>query len=59
MENLANKMRPEKLSDIIGQQHLIGENKIIYNLVKNQHLCSLILYGKPGNIKEHKCWFTI
>ncbi len=48
MENLANKMRPEKLSDIIGQQHLIGENKIIYNLVKNQHLCSLILYGKPG-----------
>ena len=48
MENLANKMRPEKLSDIVGQDHLIGENKIIYNLVKNQHLCSLILYGKPG-----------
>ena len=48
MENLANKMRPVKLADIIGQQHIIGENKIISNLVKNQHLCSMILYGKPG-----------
>ena len=48
MENLANKMRPIKLDDVIGQQHLIGENKIISNLVKNKHLCSMILYGKPG-----------
>lgn len=48
MENLANKMRPTKLEDIIGQEHLIGENKIISNLVKNKHLCSMILYGKPG-----------
>ena len=48
MENLANKMRPVKLDDVIGQQHLIGENKIISNLVKNKHLCSMILYGKPG-----------
>ena len=48
MENLANKMRPVKLTDVIGQQHLIGENKIISNLVKNKHLCSMILYGKPG-----------
>ncbi len=48
MENLAKKMRPVKLADIIGQQHIIGENKIISNLVKNQHLCSMILYGKPG-----------
>ena len=48
MENLANRMRPVKLGDVIGQQHLIGENKIISNLVKNKHLCSMILYGKPG-----------
>ncbi len=48
MEILANKLRPEKLSDILGQQHLIGEDKIIYNLINNKKLFSMILYGKPG-----------
>ena len=47
-ELLASKLRPKKLSDVIGQQHLVGENKIIYNLVNNKKLFSMILYGKPG-----------
>ena len=45
---LANKMAPNKLSDLIGQEHIIGKNKIIYNLIKNKKLFSMILYGKPG-----------
>ncbi len=45
---LAIKLRPTKIDEIIGQQHLIGENKVIRNLVKNQKLFSMILYGKPG-----------
>ena len=48
MENLANKLRPESLDDIIGQQHLVAPGKVLYNLVHNKHLVSLILYGKPG-----------
>ncbi len=48
MELLANKIRPKKLSDVIGQEHLIGENKIIYNLIKNKKMFSCIFYGKPG-----------
>lgn len=48
MELLANQIRPEKLSDIIGQKHLVGENKILSNLVKNKKVFSMILYGKPG-----------
>lgn len=48
MELLANKIRPTKLNEIIGQKHLVGENKVIYNLVKNGKLFSMILYGKPG-----------
>lgn len=48
MEVLADKLRPTSLDQIIGQDHLIGEGKIITNLVKNKHLCSMILYGKPG-----------
>src|SRR5574344_1815325 len=47
-EPLAIKMRPKNLNDIIGQSHLIGEGKILTNLVKNKKLFSTILYGKPG-----------
>ena len=48
MEILADKLRPQKLSDIIGQNHLVGPGKILSNLVNNKRLFSLILYGKPG-----------
>ena len=48
MEVLADKLRPTSLDDVIGQQHLIGEDKVLSNLVKNNHLVSIILYGKPG-----------
>ena len=48
MEILADKLRPKSLDDIIGQKHLVGPNKIIRNLVENNHLVSMILYGKPG-----------
>ena len=41
-------MRPKNLNDIIGQSHLIGEGKILTNLVNNKKLFSMILYGKPG-----------
>ena len=45
---LALKMAPEKLSDLLGQEHLLGKDKILYNLIKNKMLFSMILYGKPG-----------
>ena len=48
MEPLAIQLRPKKIEDIIGQQHLIGKNQILYNLVKNKKIFSMILYGKPG-----------
>ena len=47
-ELLAVKLRPKKLEDIIGQKHLIGDNKVLTNLVKNKKLFSMILYGPPG-----------
>lgn len=47
-EPLAVKLRPTKLEEIIGQQHLVGENKVLYNMVKHKKLFSMILYGKPG-----------
>lgn len=48
MEPLAIKLRPKKLDDVIGQSHLIGENKVIRNLVNNKKIFSMILYGNPG-----------
>lgn len=47
-ELLAIKMRPKKISDVVGQKHLIGKDKILSNLIKNKKLFSMILYGKPG-----------
>ncbi len=47
-EPLAIKMRPKCLNDVVGQEHLIGDNKIIRNMVNNKRLFSMILYGKPG-----------
>ena len=48
MELLANNLRPTKLSEVIGQKHLVGKDKVLYNLVKNKKLFSMILYGNPG-----------
>ena len=48
MEVLADKLRPQCIDDIIGQKHLVGEDKILRNLVENNHIVSMILYGKPG-----------
>ncbi len=48
---LALILKPNSLSDIVGQSHLIGNNKIISNMVKNKKLFSMILYGNPGTGK--------
>ena len=48
MKILADELRPSKLSDVVGQDHLIGKDKILTNLVKNKKLFSMIFYGKPG-----------
>lgn len=48
MELLANIYRPKNLSEVIGQSHIIGKDKILTNLVKNGRIYSMILYGKPG-----------
>ena len=48
MDLLQNELRPNKLKDVIGQTHLIGEGKILTNLVKNKKLFNVIFYGKSG-----------
>ena len=52
MENLAHVLRPKKLNEVIGQDHLIGNNKVISNLIKSKKMFSMIFHGKPGTGKN-------
>ncbi|MBR3362463.1 MAG: replication-associated recombination protein A [Bacilli bacterium] len=51
MRPLADILRPLKLDDVAGQKHLIGEGKVIRNLVNNRKIFSMILYGPCGTGK--------
>lgn len=48
---LASRMRPTKLSEIVGQQHILGEDKLLYRAIKADKVQSLIFYGPPGTGK--------
>lgn len=48
MEPLAFLMRPKTFDDIVGQDHLVGENGIIRKMIEKKSLFSFILYGDPG-----------
>ena len=45
---LASRMRPKTLEEVVGQQHIIGEGKMLYRAIKADKLSSLIFYGPPG-----------
>ena len=47
-QNLARRMRPRNIDEIVGQKHLVGKGKIIRRMVETQLLSSMILYGPPG-----------
>lgn len=47
-EPLAFRMRPKSLEEYIGQEHVLGKNKILYRTIKADRLSSIILFGPPG-----------
>lgn len=48
MPPLAERLRPRTLADYIGQQHLIGPGCMLRNMIEQQHIPSMILWGPPG-----------
>ena len=48
---LASRMRPESLDEIVGQEHIIGKDKLLYRAIKADKLGSVILFGPPGTGK--------
>lgn len=45
---LASRLRPTSLDEIVGQEHIIGKDKLLYRAIKADKLSSIILYGPPG-----------
>ena len=51
MKPLADLIRPRTLDEVVGQQHLIGENQILRKLIEVNHIPNLIFYGPSGTGK--------
>jgi putative ATPase len=47
-EPLAYRVRPRRLEDFVGQEHILGEDKLLYRTIKADRLSSIILWGPPG-----------
>ncbi|MCL4113106.1 UNVERIFIED_CONTAM: hypothetical protein GTU68_044200 [Idotea baltica] len=45
---LAARLRPQKIEDVIGQEHLLSSNGVLTKILQSQGICSLVLCGKPG-----------
>ena len=48
---LASRMRPITLDEVVGQQHIVGKDKLLYRAIKADKLSSIIFYGPPGTGK--------
>ena len=48
---LASRLRPETLEEVVGQEHIIGKDKLLYRAIKADQLGSIIFYGPPGTGK--------
>lgn len=48
---LASRMRPATIDEVVGQQHIIGKDKLLYRAIKADKLSSVIFYGPPGTGK--------
>ena len=48
---LASRLRPTKLEEVVGQQHIIGKDKLLYRAIKADKLQSVIFFGPPGTGK--------
>ena len=47
-EPLAARMRPETLSDVVGQDHILGPGKLLRRVIEADRLTNVIFYGPPG-----------
>jgi putative ATPase len=53
---LADRMRPERMEDCVGQEHLLGPGKFLRSLIETNHPQALIFWGPPGTGKTTLAW---
>ena len=52
---LAHRVRPKTLDEFVGQEEILGKDKILYRTIKADRLSSIILWGPPGTRKNITC----
>ena len=48
---LASRLRPKTLDQVVGQEHIIGKDKLLYRAIKADKISSIMFYGPPGTVK--------
>ncbi len=51
MKPLADRLRPKRIEDMVGQSHIIGQGKVLNKIIKNNSIPNMIFYGPPGTGK--------
>ena len=51
MQPFADRFRPSKIEDMVGQSHIIGENKVMNRIIQSGNIPNMIFYGPPGTGK--------
>jgi len=52
---LAHRVRPKTLDEFVGQEEILGQDKILYRTIKADRLSSIILWGPPGSRENITC----
>ena len=52
---LADRLRPTCIDDIVGQEHILGEGKVLRRLIENKTVSNLILFGPPRHRRNNHC----
>jgi len=52
---LAHRVRPKTLDEFVGQEEILGKDKILYRTIKADRLSSIILWGPPGTRENLSC----
>ena len=53
---LANRMRPTTIEEVVGQQHIVGEGKLLYRAIKADKLSSVIFYLEDNERHQGRIW---
>lgn len=48
---LADMVRPKSLDEVVGQRHILGKGKVLYNLIQKKNVPNMIFYGRAARVR--------